>query len=266
MVRIIAFFTIFRRVSLFRVGPPSVLSDPLDFPTSPTPKRNRRGDIHASASLDSPTRLRGLPKTGEIPDSDGSALAIPHSSTGNLSAPEQPSEAPESYRAIWGTNVSLFESMQLFTDFLRGFKTKYRVNWNRENGLPTRALSSPEEGEETLYITYLRQMRKSGQTNLNLDSTNLEAYPPSRKLYSQLFKYPQEIIPAMDQVLKDLMLALAEEDHEAGIEGMGGEQGQEEIEEIMGRVYKIRPYGDTAGNMRDLNPSGKFLLIRMKSC
>jgi len=194
---------------------------------------------------------------GDVPNSDGTNLALPQSSAADLSIPGEVSDAsPESYRAIWGTNVSLLESMSLFTDFLRGFKTKYRINWDREQGIPTRPLSKPEEGEETLYLTYLRRMRKTGQTNLNLDSNNLLAYPPSRKLHSQLLKYPQEIIPAMDQVLKDLMLALAEEDQEKGIEGMGGEEGVTELDEIMGRVYKVRPYGEKAGNMRDLNPSG----------
>lgn len=176
-----------------------------------------------------------------------------------MSAPAEPSEGADTYRAIWGTNVSLLESMALFTDFLRGFKIKYRVNYDREHGNTTHVLSSPEEGEELLYLTFLRRMRKTGQTNLNLDATNLLAYPPSRKLHSQLLKYPQEVIPAMDQVLKDLMLALAEEDHEAGIEGMAGQQGEEEIDEIVGRVYKVRPFGEKAGNMRDLNPGGGVL-------
>lgn len=147
--------------------------------------------------------------------------------------------------------------MALFTDFLRGFKPKYRISWDRENGVPTRAMATPEEGEELLYETYLRRMRQTGQTNLNLDAINLLAYPPSRKLHSQLIKYPQEIIPAMDQVLKDLMLRLAEEDQEAGVDGMRGDEGGEEIDEIIGRVYKVRPFGDKGGNMRDLNPSGE---------
>ncbi|KIJ37049.1 hypothetical protein M422DRAFT_178459 [Sphaerobolus stellatus SS14] len=228
---------------------------------SPSPKRNRRGDIHSSATLDSTPIARNRRNNGDVPNSDGTNLALPQSSAPELSVPGEPSEGPESYRAIWGTNVSLLESMALFTDFLRGFKTKYRVQYDREQGLPTRPFATPEEGEEALYMTYLRRMRKTGQTNLNLDSINLLAYPPSRKLHSQLLKYPQEIIPAMDQVLKDLMLAVAEEDRDAGIEGMGGEQGQEEIEEIVGRVYKVRPYGENSVNMRDLNPSDTDKLV-----
>ena len=96
----------------------------------------------------------------------------------------------------------------------------------------------------------------TGEANLNLDCENLRAFPPSRKLYGQLVKYPQEVVPAMDQVLKDIMLELAEEDQAEGVEGMLGQEGEEEIAEIMSKVYKVRPFGLPAANMRSLNPQG----------
>jgi DNA replication licensing factor MCM4 len=147
--------------------------------------------------------------------------------------------------------------MKIFRDFLKGFKPKYRAAHDRELGLPMRAFATPEEAEVLLYETYLRRMRQTGDTNLNLDMANLLAYPPSKKLHSQLFKYPQEVIPAMDQVLKDLMLEIADMDQQAGMEGMEGAEGEEEIAEIMARIYKVRPFGLPSVNMRDLNPSGK---------
>lgn len=161
-------------------------------------------------------------------------------------------------RVIWGTNVSLSESMASFSNFLRSFKVKYRVSFDRDRGYIVPAMASPQEGERLLYEDLLRKMRVTGQTNLNLDVTNLQAFPPTRKLQSQLVKYPQEIIPVMDQVLKDLMIAIAEEDAANGLEGMTGEEGEDEINDIMGRVYKIRPWGGDACNMRDLNPTGKL--------
>jgi DNA replication licensing factor MCM4 len=88
-----------------------------------------------------------------------------------------------------------------------------------------------------------------------------------QKLFAQLQKYPQEVVPAMDPILKDLMLELADEDQQVGMDAMQGDQGDEEIADIMGKVYKVRPFGLTAVNMRDLNPSGmtfkssKFLLL-----
>jgi DNA replication licensing factor MCM4 len=72
-----------------------------------------------------------------------------------------------------------------------------------------------------------------------------------------LIKYPQEVIHAMDQVLKDVMLELAEGDLAEGAEGMIGPEGEVEVGEIMGRVYKVRPCNLPVGNMRDLNPSGE---------
>jgi DNA replication licensing factor MCM4 len=99
-------------------------------------------------------------------------------------------------------------------------------------------------------------MRQTGETNLNVDMVNLLAYPPSKKLHNQLFKYPQEVVPAMDQVLKDLMLEIADIDQQAGLEGMEGADGDEEIADIMGKVYKVRPFGLPSVNMRELNPTG----------
>ena len=149
--------------------------------------------------------------------------------------------------------------MHLFRDFLRGFKPKYRISFDKTRGVATRPLASPEEGEHLLYETYLRRMRQTGQTNLNVDVLNLLSYPTSKKLHAQLLKYPQEVIPAMDQVLKDVMIELADEDKTAGVPDMQGADGDEEMAEILGRVYKVRPFGEMPGNMRELNPSGKLL-------
>ncbi|KAM6501317.1 cell division control protein 54 [Amanita muscaria] len=244
-------------------------SDPLDFPSSPsvskTP-RNRRGDIHSSLSLTPSRRQR---RTVDRTDSDnihsdGAPLDMPQSSAPALSAPAAPSDEPDEIRAIWGTTVNLAETMKLFRDFLRGFKPKYRIAHDRELGRHTRASATPEEGEVLLYENYLRRMRQTGETNLNLDMVNLYSYPPCRKLHTQLTKYPQEVIPAMDQVLKDLMLEVADTDQQAGVDGMEGDAGDEEIAEIMGRVYKVRPFGLPPVNMRELNPSDTDKLTCIK--
>ena len=231
-----------------------------------TPK-NRRGDIHSSLAITpSPARRprRTQTTTQAIVDPNNlnsDHLDIPASSAPHLSAQPALSDEPDEIRAIWGTTVNLAETMKLFRDFLRGFKPKYRVSHDRDLGLQTRAFTSPAEGEVILYETYFRRMRQTGETNLNLDVINLVAYPPSKKLHSQLLKYPQEVIPAMDQVLKDLMLDIADMDHQAGLEGMQGAEGEEEIGDIMGRVYKVRPFGLPPVNMRSLNPSGLYTIL-----
>ncbi|KAF8955053.1 MCM2/3/5 family-domain-containing protein [Flammula alnicola] len=250
-------------------------SDPLDFPSSPftakTPK-NRRGDIHSSLSITPSASVRRTAGPRAQPvvadpnnlNSDITHLDVPRSSAPNLSAVPAPSDEPDEIRAIWGTTVNLAETMKIFREFFKGFKPKYRVSYDRELGLRTRAFSSPEEGEVILYETYFRRMRQTGETNLNLDVVNLLAYPPSKKLHSQLVKYPQEVIPAMDQVLKDLMLEVADMDQQVGMEGMQGAEGDEEIADIMNRIYKVRPFGLLSVNMRTLNPSDTDKLVCIK--
>jgi DNA replication licensing factor MCM4 len=173
-----------------------------------------------------------------------------------LSAQMVQSSEPDEIRAIWGTTVNLAETMALFRSFLTGFKPKYRVAHDRALNLRPTVLPTPEAGERLLYEEYLRRMRITGETNLNLDAVNMAAYPPSKKLFGQLIKYPQEVIPAMDQVLKDLMLELADADQRAEKEGMQGLEGEEEIKAIVGRVYKVRAFGIKTIGMRELNPSG----------
>lgn len=189
--------------------------------------------------------------------------SVAGSTAHQLSAPAPTSE-PDEIRAIWGTNVNLAQTMRYFRDFLRGFKPKYRIAHDRAVGNKTRALLRPEDGEELLYETYLRRMRQTEQTNLNVDIVNILSYPPSKKLHSQLLKYPQEVIPAMDQVLKDVMLELAEQDREDGLEGMAGREGEENIADIMSRVYKIRPFGEKPGNMRELDPTGRPVHVNIQ--
>ncbi|KAF7313598.1 DNA helicase [Mycena chlorophos] len=239
-------------------------SDPLEFPSSPakpvTP-RNRRGDIHSSFSA-TPTsvnrRQNTNPDRGRPPSS---GIGFPESGGPPLSVPNATSDGPDEIRAIWGTTINLSETMKLFRDFLTGFKPKYRQAYSRSLNIPTQPFANPADGDARLYETYLRQMRQTGETNLNLDVVNLLAYPASKKLHGQLIKYPQEIIPAMDQVLKDLMLAIAEEDRRDGLEDMEGAQGEAEISEIMSKVYKTRPFGLPSVNMRELNPTDTDKLV-----
>ncbi len=204
-------------------------------------------------------RSRSNNNTNLSSDADG--LSLPASSIPSLSAPAQATEdEPDEIRAIWGTTVNLADTMKAFREFIKSFKPKYRVAHDRSLGLRTKAASSPAAVEVLLYEGYLRRMRVTGEANLNLDCENLRAFPPSRKLYGQLIKYPQEVIPAMDQVLKDIMLELAEEDQAEGLEGMVGQEGEEEIADIMSKVYKVRPFGLPAVNMRSLNPQGMLSL------
>jgi DNA replication licensing factor MCM4 len=183
-------------------------------------------------------------------------------------------------RYIWGTNIHIQESMNDFREFLRGFKPKYRAKYNSDQAkivieeggvappsMPLYDNLSTARGEVVLYEQYLKQLRETGESVLNVDAINLVAYPPTKRLYNQLINYPQEMVPIMDQVLKDVMTEMADEELEnvrnRRAEGQISEAElrmmEEEVRDVEGRVYKTRPFGgETTINMRDLNPGGEL--------
>ncbi|SPC66898.1 probable replication licensing factor MCM4 [Ustilago sp. UG-2017b] len=266
----------------------SRLDEPLFFPSSggTTPRHQRRGEIHSSVALSSPSLLRrtrvnnavngssqveGAPARassvfgGSQPTNDGHSDALSfsqHNPTSDVAAPGQDGVS----KVIWGTNVSIGETMEMFRSFLRGFRLKYRWAHAKKLGepLPPAATGNPAEGERLVYQGYLRRMRITDQTNLNLRISDLEAYPPSKRLKMQLIRYPQEMVPIMDQVLKDEMLEMAYKDQKEGRQGMGGDMGLAEIELMETKLYKVRPYGAEAINMRDLNPADIDKLVTVR--
>ncbi|PWZ00613.1 putative replication licensing factor MCM4 [Testicularia cyperi] len=271
----------------------SRLDEPLFFPSSggSTPRQQRRGEIHSSVVLSSPSLVRRTRLAGAVPDAMGSRASSvlggssqpmgdeghSHSDAISLSQHAPTSEdaangagagagADGVSKVIWGTNVSIGETMQMFRSFLRGFRLKYRWAHAKKLGqpLPPSATADPAEGERLVYEGYLRRMRMTDQTNLNLRISDLEAFPPSKRLRMQLIRYPQEMVPIMDQVLKDEMLEMAYEDHKEGREGMGGDVGLAEIELMEGKLYKVRPFGADTINMRDLNPSDIDKLVTVR--
>lgn len=105
-------------------------------------------------------------------------------------------------------------------------------------------------------------------------------YPHGKALYNNVISYPQEIIPIFDQALKDCMIELGEEDRDGGAPELQGIAGEEEIADIEGRPYKVRPFGLSGApsqetlnsgrvarrnaNMRDLNPADIDKLVSIK--
>lgn len=168
-------------------------------------------------------------------------------------------------KIIWGTAVSIGETITLFQTFLRGFKLKYRWAYQKQHQpeLPHKHRSEADK-EFVLYEAYMRRMRQTDQTSLNLRSADLAAFPATRKLAHFLVKYPNEVIPIMDQVLKDEMIETAYNDMKEGREGMEGELGQQEIDIMEGRMYKVRPFGLDSINMRDLNPGDIDKLVTVR--
>ena len=51
------------------------------------------------------------------------------------------------------------------------------------------------------YLRLLHEIEESQVLNLNIDCQDLYCFEPTRKLYVQLIRYPQEMIPIMDLVV-----------------------------------------------------------------
>ena len=140
----------------------------------------------------------------------------------------------------------------------------------------------------------MKNMLHLGITGLNLDARNLKSYPPTIKLWHQLQAYPHEIIPMMDQSIKDVMIDLAEEEmakmrheqrqvqlnrnaggssippdpsSEAGRADGGPPQDSVPnlVQDVETKVYKVKPFGlDQSVNMRDLNPNGMNIISGLR--
>jgi len=151
-------------------------------------------------------------------------------------------------RVIWGTTVSISETLELFRKFLSGFKPRYRQAMDSQPLGP--------DADENVYMNEIDRMRQLGTTTLNLDVMNLKAYPLSVKLYDQLKKFPQELIPIMDNALKMHIEARVESDSTNPIA---------ELNDIEAKRYCVRPYGlPTRRGLRELNPSDIDQLVTIK--
>lgn len=240
----------------------------------------RRSDLHSGVFGSTPARrARLFVDANGMPSGDNVARSDATFSNINPGTSEAEAMAGNSSRVIWGTNISIQDSMSAFKNFLYNFATKYRLWADGASEDETRFLGDAAEKRE--YITMLNDMRRLGMTTFNLDARNLKSYPLTQKLWHQLLAYPQEIIPLMDQTVKDVMvdLALKEMDvlrseNQRGIPSRD-RRGQSiltsdaptaEVPDLVGEVeamsYKVLPFGlDQTVNMRDLDPAGMLIWI-----
>ncbi|KAJ5295381.1 hypothetical protein PENANT_c001G06226 [Penicillium antarcticum] len=246
----------------------------------------RRSDLNSGGFGSTPARRNrlfvdgnGMPAPGEpLPRSDATFSNL------NPGTSEADAMAGNSTRVIWGTNISIQDSMSAFKNFLYNFATKYRLWAEGASEDETRIMGDAAERRE--YITMLDDLRRLGVTSLNLDIANLKAYPLTRKLWHQLAAYPQEIIPLMDQAVKDVMVDLALKEMDVlRTEAQRGAQGRDrrgqailtsdgvvpnaDVPDLVGEVeaisYKVLPFGlDETVNMRDLDPADMDKLVSIK--
>ncbi|KAK6358650.1 DNA replication licensing factor, mcm4 component [Orbilia blumenaviensis] len=265
------------------------MSDPMEYPSSSpapempedpaTPRASGRSDVWGmpssplrydpstpgGPSSDGPNRLYGnqdseaTPRArrnrNDIPMSDSFGpdgqprLFLPRPGGQSDANTFQTSEADEfTHRFIWGTNISIIDSMRTFRNFLRNFKRKYRMIYNGET-------VAPGTGEELVYDEMLKAMKELHVTGLNVDCKNLLAFPQTKKFYHQLINYPAEIIPLMDQVVKDEMKEL--------FVRLGARE--DELNEFEKDMYQVRPFNlEKQSNMRELNPNDIDKVVSIK--
>ena len=252
---------------------------------------SRRSDIHSDLFSAGPGRRRrmfvdenGMP-VSDTPESDATFSNI------NPNTSEADAMGGLSTRTIWGTNISLQDTMSKFKDFLYSFQKKYRL-W--ADGASEEETSQPDSGaNEREYVEMMKTMLSLGLTGLNLDVRNLKCYPATIKLWHQVQAYPHEIIPIMDQTIKDVMVELAQqeitrlrqekrrrqhasngsslppgpssESNTHGNHNLDDDDIPNYVQEVETRVYKVKPFGlDQTINMRDLNPNDLDKMVSIK--
>lgn len=189
---------------------------------------------------------------------------------------------------MWGTTISIDDTFVAFKDFLRKFKTSYRLIHDEQ---PEEIANAPE-AQAKPYWEMLETMLALGTAKLYLDVRDLNAYPPTRKLWHQIQAYPQELVPIMDQAVHDLMIELAQAEmsksRQSGSAPAPSQSSEPVIpssdrpeeastprpvpqrettleDQVADTVYMVRPFGmDTTINLRDLNPSDMDRMIQIK--
>ncbi|KAJ3331316.1 hypothetical protein HDU76_003498 [Blyttiomyces sp. JEL0837] len=206
--------------------------------------RFRRGDITPSGLVNR------LPRNGRAGTTDG--LGSASGAPGPTSSAMNPtSDAAGITTVIWGTTVSIQEVTSSFREFLLRFTMAHKYEYlNDKAAKDDMDDSEPhpitDEDKRPFYPALLEQMRNNERRILNLDCTNLRAYPPANRLYLQLVRYPQEVIPLMDHMLAEVYFGMFEN-------------------EMEGDVFRVRPFNlERSVNMRDLDPSDIDQLITVK--
>ncbi|KAF4967869.1 hypothetical protein FSARC_4668 [Fusarium sarcochroum] len=263
-----------------------------------SPAPHRRGDINSDAARTprAPRRVI-LDDTGRVVregPTDGSDAASFANRDPNTS--EADVLGGQGQSLIWGTTVSIDDTFSSFKEFLRNFTQKYRMY---RDGASDEDVQAAPDAESKPYWEALENMLLLGTTRLYVDVSDLNLYPPTRKLWHQIQAYPQEIVPVMDQSVHDMMIEIARTEtlrnrtsqssagHQASQQSTQSsepvfpssdrpeeaptprtqpDQQQASLEDqISSSIYVVRPFGlDKITNLRDLNPSDMDRLICIK--
>ncbi|CAN3364999.1 DNA replication licensing factor Mcm4p [Diutina catenulata] len=243
-----------------------------DAPAPPSSRRGGSSPLHYSSSSAGPTSELGnlssdaeqilrrshhrsdlqstsSPRRRMFSDGPASSGPGPSGLSSSSALGTDPVDTVDS-RVIWGTNISITECQNTFREFLLNFKYKYRRQLDRQTSV------DDEADNRLYYVDVLTRMLATGATVLNLDARNLLATTGTQKLYHQLINYPQELIPTMDQALKDCLLEVTRDQVIAA----------EVLDAVDTETYYTRPFNvnEVRKGMRDLNPNDIDKLVTVK--
>lgn len=200
-----------------------LLSSPLNFGT---PSSRVGGPLSAGRSQGTPLRPRNdIGRVGRLREVN---LNPTDPLTGDPTSTGLTSEAgPDARLVIWGTDVNISDTKKRFRKFLETFV----------DDLPGAGGESPSataDRVEPCYPQRLEEINTLEEPFLNVNCDHLLRF--NRELYSQLVRYPQEVIPAFDLAANELFTKLYPDT-------------------MLEHQIQVRPFSvEKTTNMRMLNP------------
>jgi hypothetical protein len=202
-------------------------------PSTPFSAGVEDDSISASGSALTPLSLTGFGSVSTSPQEVGVTRRRRRNDdgTGSMGSPQRPNvplhhDLPQQQAVIWGTDVNVPSVARAFKDFLLTFRSvehsrrvQQREDRRRQQNNPEthdedESYLSPDDDdddEELLppiyYLNQLSLLHASQPPNPFMDIDTLSLYyhnAECQRLYHQLVKYPQEIVPIMDMVINQV--------------------------------------------------------------
>ncbi|RLN52657.1 hypothetical protein BBJ28_00007166 [Nothophytophthora sp. Chile5] len=208
-------------------------------PSSPSSTSSSMASYRSSQTgRPPPVPQAALPRPPASPPSSPRSSSSASASASAYSRLQQQQQEEQTFSGavVWGTNISVSESMELFRAFLRQFR-----------------LPSSGHQEEAHYLKALRRLALTQSLVLDLDTQHLRQFLAARKLYNQLVLFPQVLIRILDMVVTEEYLAL-----------MAG-PGSNGLENVANIALQVRPFHlRELSPLRHLNPSDIDQLVCLK--
>jgi len=183
------------------------------------------------------TPASGVHVEGEVPQTP---MSMSQLSAGTMTAGEAEKHV------IWGTDISVRDTMDRFRAFLRGFRVE-----DADAGV--------EDASPPLYEDRLRLMALTDRTDFCVDCEHMYSFPESRKVYLELVRFPQEVVPLMDMVANEEFDRVVSELRAVGeLEAEG--EGEAPRERLQVRTYNLLEQRQ----MRALGPTDIDQLVSVR--